>query len=181
MGSVVRIWREILSANLNQQIEIRAATLSSDADFQALATEYVGTTSKLLYLNTIEEVIQCVAKGDAEIGILTDLKLSIHGRWWPKLINLYKNRKLNIISHLPVATSRAKKPGAFIIAAQEPEISGNDTSVFIADGDTYLAPGRIIDEDGDKKLIFVDGYQQGLDVAADTKWERIGAFPNPIA
>ena len=33
MGSVVRIWREILSANLNQQIEIRAATLSSDADF----------------------------------------------------------------------------------------------------------------------------------------------------
>ena len=106
--------------------------------------------------------------------------MSIHGKWWPKLINLYKNRKLNIISHLPVATSRAKKPGAFIIAAQEPEISGNDTSVFIADGDTFLAPGRIIDEDGDKKLIFVDGYQQSLDAPADIKWERIGAFPNPI-
>ena len=180
MGSVVRIWREILSANLNQQIEIRAATLSSDADFQALATEYVGTTSKLLYLNNIEEVIQCVAKGDAEIGILPDLTLSIHGKWWPKLINLYKNRKLNIISHLPVVTSGAKKPCAFIIAAQEPEISGNDTSVFIADGDTYLAPGRIIDEDGDKKLIFVDGYQQSLDAPADIKLERIGAFPNPI-
>ena len=180
MGSVVRIWREILSANLNQQIEIRAATLSSDTDFQGLATEYVGTTSKLLYLDNIEEVIQCVAKGDAEIGILPDLNLSVHGRWWPKLINLCKNRKLNIISHLPVATSRAKKPGAFIIAAQEPEISGNDTSVFIVDGDTYLVPGRIIDEDGDMKLIFVDGYQQSLDAPANIKWERIGAFPNPI-
>ena len=180
MGSVVRIWREILSANLNQQIEIRAATLPSDTDFQGLATEYVGTTSKLLYLDNIEEVIQCVAKGDAEIGILPDLNLSVHGRWWPKLINLCKNRKLNIISHLPVATSRAKKPGAFIIAAQEPEMSGNDTSVFIVDGDTYLVPGRIIDEDGDMKLIFVDGYQQSLDAPANTKWERIGAFPNPI-
>ena len=180
MGSVVRIWREILSANLNQQIEIRAATLSSDTDFQGLAAEYVGTTSKLLYLDNIEEVIQCVAKGDAEIGILPDLNLSVHGRWWPKLINLCKNRKLNIISHLPVATSRTKKPGAFIIAAQEPEISGNDTSVFIVDGDTYLVPGRIIDEDGDMKLIFVDGYKQSLDAPADIKWERIGAFPNPI-
>ena len=180
MGSVVRIWREILSANLNQQIEIRAATLPSDTDFQGLATEYVGTTSKLLYLDNIEEVIQCVAKGDAEIGILPDLNLSVHGRWWPKLINLCKNRKLNIISHLPVATNRAKKPGAFIIAAQEPEISGNDTSVFIVDGDTYLVPGRIIDEDGDMKLIFVDGYQQILDAPPNIKWERIGAFPNPI-
>ena len=81
---------------------------------------------------------------------------------------------------MPVATSRAKKPSAFIIAAQEPEISGNDTSVFIVDGDTYLVPGRIIDEDGDMKLIFVDGYQQSLDAPANIKWERIGAFPNPI-
>jgi chorismate mutase-like protein len=181
MGSVVRIWREILSANLNQQIEIRAATLSSDVEFQGLATEYVGTASKLLYLDNIEGVIKCVAKGEAEIAILPDLKMSIHGRWWPKLMNLYENKKLNIISHLPVIGSIAKKPSAFIIAAQEPEISGNDTSVFIVDGDTYRVPGRIIDEDGDKKLIFVDGYQQDLDGAVDTKWERIGAFPNPIA
>ena len=96
-------------------------------------------------------------------------------------MNLYESRKLNIISHLPVVTSRAKKPDAFIIAAQEPEISGNDTSVFIVDGDTYRVPGRIMDEDGDKKLVFVDGYQQSLDAVAAIKWERIGAFPNPIS
>ena len=54
------------------------------------------------------------------------------------------------------------------------------TSVFIVDGDTYLVPGRIIDEDGDMKLIFVDGYQQSVDAPANIKWERIGAFPNPI-
>tara|TARA_A100000164_G_scaffold72273_1_gene60654 strand:+ start:1042 stop:1788 length:747 start_codon:yes stop_codon:yes gene_type:complete len=181
MGSVVRIWREILSANLNQQIEIRAATLSSSIDFQDLATEYVGTASTLLYFNNIEEVIQCVAKGESQIGILPDLTMSVHGRWWPKLVNIYENRKINIISYLPVITRKAKKPGAFIIAAQEPEISGNDTSVFIVDGDTYRVPGRIMDEDGDKKLVFVDGYQQSLDAVADIKWERIGAFPNPIS
>jgi len=66
------------------------------------------------------------------------------------------------------------------ISAQEPEISGNDTSVFIVDGDTYSVPGRIIDEDGEKKLMFVDGYQPSLDAPAGIKWERIGAFPNPI-
>ena len=181
MGSVVRIWREILSANLNQQIEIRAATLSSGIEFQDLATEYVGTASKLLYFNNIEEVIQCVAQGESEIGILPDLKMSVHGRWWPKLINIYKSRKINIISYLPIITPKVKQPGAFIIAAQEPEISGNDTSVFIVDGDTYRFPGRIMDKDGDKKLVFIDGYQQSLDAVANIKWERIGAFPNPIS
>ena len=30
------------------------------------------------------------------------------------------------------------------------------------------------------KLIFVDGYQQSLGAPANIKWERIGAFPNPI-
>jgi chorismate mutase-like protein len=181
MDSIVRIWREILSANLNQQIDIRAVTLSSHADFQGLAAEYVGTASKLSYINEIEGVIESVAKGEAEIGILPDLTMSVHGRWWPKLINIYESRKINIISYLPIITRRTKQPGAFIIAAQEPEKSGNDTSVFIVDGDTYEAPGRIMDEDGDKKLVFVDGYQQSLDTATEIKWERIGAFPNPIS
>ena len=48
-------------------------------------------------------------------------------------------------------------------------------------GDTYGAPGRIMDEVGDKNLVFVDGYQQSLDAVAEIKWERIGAFPNPIS
>ena len=77
MGSVVRIWREILSANLNQQIEIRAATLSSDTDFQGLATEYVGTTSKLLYLDNIEGGMKCVAPAVAEKRRLNDLNWKV--------------------------------------------------------------------------------------------------------
>jgi chorismate mutase-like protein len=181
MDSVVRIWREILSANLNQQIEIRAVTLSSDVDFQGLAAEYVGTASKLSYLNDIEGVIESVAKGEAEIGVLPDLTTGVHGRWWPKLANIYESRKINIISYLPIITRRSKQPGAFIIAAQKPERSGNDTSIFIVDGDTYGVPGRIMDEYGNKKLVFVDGYQQSLGAVADSKWEQIGAFPNPIS
>jgi hypothetical protein len=38
-----------------------------------------------------------------------------------------------------------------------------------------------MDKDGDKKLVFIDGYQQSLDAVANIKWERIGAFPNPIS
>ena len=181
LQSVARIWREILSANLNQQVQIRAAIFAPDPDFYAMASEYAGTASQLLpHLNPLD-VLKDVASGIAEIGILPGFSYKPKSSWWFNIMDFNKIRKLNIISQMPVITSVNNNSEGFVIAAQDPEQSGNDTTVFAVKGDLSPGVGRMIDDAGSWKLIFVDGYQDQLDVSIDLEWARIGVFSNPIS
>lgn len=92
-----------------------------------------------------------------------------------------KTRKLNIIGQMPIITTGNNNSDGFIIAAQDPEQSRNDTTVFVVKGNINPGVGRIIDDSGSWKLIFVDGYQDRLDVPIDLEWARIGVFSNPIS
>ena len=181
LQSVVRIWREILSANLNQQVQIRAAVFAPDTDFYAMANEYVGTASQLLPHPNPLDVLKDVAGGVAEIGILPGFSDKTKSSWWFDLIDFNKTRKLNIISKMPVITSGNNNSEGFVIAAQDPEQSGNDTTVFVVNGDLRPGVGRIIDGAGSWKLIFVDGYQGRPDIPVDLECVRIGVFSNPIS
>jgi len=181
MRSVARIWREILSANLNQQTQIRAAVFAPNTDFYAMAIEYVGTASKLLHCDSQLDVLKDVAGGVAEIGILPSFSDKSRSSWWFDLMEYNKTRKLNIIGQMPIIATGNNNSEGFIIAAQDPEQSRNDTTVFVVKGNINPGVGRVIDDLGGWKLIFVDGYQDQLDVLIDLEWARIGVFSNPIS
>jgi chorismate mutase/prephenate dehydratase len=182
MKSVVRIWREVLSANLNQQTTINAAVFSPNMSFYALASEYCGTASKLIQHNSPEDVLKAVSDGTAKIGILPGFKHNVDWRWWSKLINYSDGEKLNIISYIPMFRDEIEENEAVIIAAQEPEESGNDTTVFVVEGIIDPDIGWSIDtlDGGDWNLVLVNGYKERIDVPNDINWARIGAYSNPI-
>ena len=72
---------------------------------------------------------------------------------------------------------------AVVIAAQEPEESGDDTTVFVVEGIIDPEIGCSIDilgDGGDWSLVLVDGYKERIDVPNDINWTRIGAYSNPI-
>jgi chorismate mutase/prephenate dehydratase len=183
MKSVVRIWREILSANLNQQIKINAAVFSPNMSFYGLASEYCGTASTLVEHHSPEDVLKAVAAGAAKIGILPGFKHNIDWRWWPKLVNYNHSQKLNIISYIPMYKDEMEGHEAVIIAAQEPEESGNDTTVFVVEGivDPEIACSIDTLDVGNWNLVLVDGYKERINVPSDINWFRIGVFSNPIS
>lgn len=179
IASVARIWREILSANLNQQVSITAAVFSPDHSIHDLAREYCGTASSIKKMDSAQAAIDAVANGSAQIGILPGIESAAAGRWWPLLLGT-SAVKPRILARLPFFTDRDTGTGdtidALIIGPQEPEASGNDMTLFAVKAAESIAEGRVIDrwEDGEVwHLVEVDGFA-GHDARVDRY--RLGAY-----
>ncbi|MDE0810617.1 MAG: chorismate mutase, partial [Alphaproteobacteria bacterium] len=74
IASVARIWREILSANLNQQVSITASVFSPEPSTNDLAREYCGTASTISITDSAAAAIEAVANGSAQIAILPGIE-----------------------------------------------------------------------------------------------------------
>ena len=182
-ASVGRIWREILSANLNQQIAITAALFAPENAIYDLAREYCGTASTLTRLDSAASVLDAVASGAAQIGILPGIECGAAWRWWPNLLDRSSGPKPRIIARLPFFGAGSETIDALIIAAQEPEASGDDATLFAIPGSQDPGAGRVIDSWGDDtvwNLVAVDGFIEHPTVAAHATWYRLGAYANPV-
>jgi chorismate mutase / prephenate dehydratase len=161
IASVARIWREILSANLNQQVSITAAVFSPDMSINDLAREYCGTASSVATVDSAKAVVDAVANGSAQIGVLPGIESAMDWRWWPLLL---ANTAVQprIIARLPFFKNPNSAADAVIIGPQEPEPSGDDITLFaVKDGSDVAGNGRVIDywrRDETWHLVEVDGF-----------------------
>lgn len=182
-ASVARIWREILSANLNQQIAITAAVFAPDVALHDLAREYCGTASALVNHESFVQVLDAVAGGSAQIGILPGIEGITASRWWPELLDASSGPKPRIIARLPFFSAGSTSVDALIVADQEPEASGDDVTLYAIPGANGSDDGRVIDSwDGGEgwTLVAVDGFIEYSDDAAHADWYRLGAYAKPV-
>jgi chorismate mutase / prephenate dehydratase len=176
IASVARIWREILSANLNQQVSITAAVFSPEPAINDLAREYCGTASSINIMDSAEATIEAVTNGAAQIGILPEIEGRGSWRWWPLLLKKTPV-KPRILARLPFfAGSATAASGALIIGPQEPEASGDDVTLFAIKDQSLIGDGRVIDrwENGESwHLIEIEGF---IDDDPRLDRYRLGAY-----
>lgn len=183
IASVARIWREILSANLNQQITVNAAVFAPDIHVHDLAREYCGTASAITVMDNAESAVDAVAAGAAQFAILPGIKTGEVWRWWPLLLGPAAD-KPRILARLPYFTTDSNATDALIIGPQEPEPSGDDVTVFALNGEASIDGGREIDRsDEGWRLVEVNGYvddPHGNDHARQDRY-RLGAYATQSA
>jgi len=178
IASVSRIWREILSANLNQQITVNAAVFAPDIRVHDLAREYCGTASTISAMDTAEAAVQAVSSGAAQLAILPGIENGRAWQWWPNLLGS-SAEKPRILARLPYFTAGPDTIDALFIGPQEPEPSGDDVTLFAVKDDHAVEGGREIDRwDGGEnwRLVEVDGFvdhESGHDAA---RRYRLGAY-----
>ena len=179
IASVARIWREILSANLNQQVSITAAVFAPTPSISDLAREYCGTASSINTMDSAKAVINAVADGSAQIGILPGIESGAAWRWWPLLLG-NTAPKPRILTRLPFFVDAAAALDAVIIGPQEPEASGKDMTLFAVKDPDTIKEGRVIDRQDDGEvwhLVEVDGFvDQAGDHESQNQLYRLGAY-----
>lgn len=185
IASVARIWREILSANLNQQITVNAAVFAPNMLVHDLAREYCGTASTVMSMENAEAAVNTVASGAAQLAILPGIENGKAWRWWPSLLGSSAD-KPRILARLPYFTGGSNTTDAFIIGPQEPEPSGADITLFAVKGDAAVAGGRELDrwDDGETwRLVEVNGFVEHDDapVGAHAERYRLGAYAKQAA
>ncbi len=181
--TIVRIWREILSANLSQQTTLTAALFAPNARIAMLAHDYCGSPTALTLHDAASPVLDAVADDRAQIGILPDPGSGQPDRWWPYLLTMMAARRPRVIARLPVVNCGQNKPAAIVIAAQDPESSGDDLTLFAVRRGTSALDGRIIDSwTGDEAwdLIETDGFTTGPDRQKDENTLWLGACARPV-
>ncbi len=180
--SIYRIWREILSANLNQQTQINAAVYLPSRDYHDLAQDYCGSSSKIIEFSMFEEVLDQVTKGLAHIGMVPGFWDNLDGRSWDKFAEVSEENSLRVISVVPILKRQGATKSLAIIAKQKAEETGDDSSLFAIKGDSGEANNYIIDlgPDCNWKLAVVDGYTESLKVPEGTECLHIGNFANVI-
>ena len=180
IASVSRIWREILSANLNQQIAVNAAVFAPDIRVHDLAREYCGTASTIVAMDSAEAAVQAVSSGAAQFAILPGIESGKAWRWWPNLLG-GSAEKPRVLARLPYFTAGPDTIDAMIIGPQEPEPSGDDVTLFAVKDEDTVEGGREIDRwDGSEtwRLVEVDGFvnhESGHEEAHARRY-RLGAY-----
>lgn len=136
--TVVRIFREIVSSSLRQQMDLSVAVCQRNGDpgCLVLARDHFGAGSRMACHSGPSEVIRAVHGGTAMLGVVP---LPIAGEedpWWPRLMQADAPR---ILARLPMLDGASlpsgETGGALVLGRQAPEPSGDEAG----DDTSFLA------------------------------------------
>ena len=182
--SMVRIWREILSANLSQQTTVTAAMHVPDLPGRMAAHDYCGSSVVLTTCDSARCVLQEVSDKRAQIGILPGFSTDDPDRWWPELLAQPYSDRPRIIAALPLVRDAGSAPQALVVADQDPEESGCDHSIVAVRHASRYPAGRMLDNwpgDGGWELFEVDGFGPASDPSDDPERHCLGAYSCPLS
>lgn len=147
VASLIRIWREMISASVNQQSPFSCAVVTpgEDPGYWALAREQFGTYAPLIACGAPREALEATASGRATVAVLPVPAEGQVDPWWTMLLEEGLTT-LNIIWHLPFvgpATGRHAGLEAVVVAPDPQEESGEDRSLFVFETDPGAEAGAI--------------------------------------
>ena len=181
--SIGRIWREILSANLNQQNPIEAALYAPELAIQLLAHDYCGSTTTQTLHASAWQVLDAVSSGQAQIGILPGIIDGQAWRWWPLLLTTPHDRKPRIIARLPFVAGGSARGEALIVATQDPELTGDDRTIYAGPLGADIEGGQTIDVWRSTKTWQLVETRGGGSVPGKldkSVWQCLGAYADPV-
>ena len=153
--SLIKLWREILSASVRLQGKFDLAIHALDNrnieanDIVDVIRTHFGTNTSIVCLPSIAEVIRSIQVEKCEIGVLA-MPTNDQNFWWIDLIEYLKTlehsrEKIQIIAKLPIVFNPDNSPEYLIIAKCEPDPSGNDHTFFTVEAPKKLTSRFIQD------------------------------------
>ncbi len=148
VGTVTRLWRELLSGSLAMQGDFLVAVYVPEEvpGYWDLARDHFGSHTSMNPYRSIGEVIRAVGEGRAMVGILPIPEdASGTDQWWRHLGA--SESPPRVIARLPFAprgNGRNDGRDAFVIGRGEPEPSGNDCSLLIIEASAEVSRTRLI-------------------------------------
>jgi chorismate mutase / prephenate dehydratase len=135
-SALVRIWREILGGSVEMQTDLSVAVCEGCWD---MARDHFGGRTPMMWAASADEIVLAVGEGRATVGVVPLPDDDDPAPWWTALAAAGAGRP-RVVARLPFGIfGNAADPyrDAFVIAAMEPEASGeDDTLLVIAAPDT---------------------------------------------
>ena len=207
-ASLVRIWRELISASVAQQTPFSAAVFRPEPDpgYWDLAREQFGIHAPMTAHGTPETAIAAVRDGSATVAVVPLPADEEDHDWWADFALDGADGRPNVIWHLPF-TGYSSGPSAgleaVVVSLAPQEESGEDRSIFVfetgaagalADLNAALEAGglqpdrHVYREVGEKGLVLVvvDGYIRADDpriaaaAAERARVHALGGYPVPF-
>ena len=125
-STVVRIWREIMSAMVRLQGDFRVALPDNHPACRDAAREHFGIDATLSLHESPRTVLAAVRQADAAVGVLPAPEDDEASPWWTVLADMRKNRPV-VCAALPFASSGS---AALCVASAAPEESGDDRTLI---------------------------------------------------
>jgi chorismate mutase len=131
---VYRIWRELVTANLQLQgvFGVHVFGAEQDMEFWELARAQFGAASPLTLHHSSGRLMKALEESDTDIGVVPVPGASDGAdTWWADLLT-DPNCKQRIVARLPFVIEGVRRApvSAYILASREPEASGDDTSII---------------------------------------------------
>lgn len=203
-GSVLRIWRELISSLTAMQGPYGIAVFAEGGDgLWDVARDHFGSHTRLAARTTRREVVADVAKGEATHGVLPYPEEEDERPWWG---GLWSTEAPRVVLRLPFGEAGNARGGsdALVIARVDPELTGDDRSLAIIETAGELRRAAVPDllaeaglkgdlvctaNDGSNQyLVELQGFVENGDprlaaLAGNRPVERIrviGAYPAPL-
>lgn len=165
VGALVRIWRELLSAQVAVQGEFTIAVFAPDdaGVYHDLGRDQFGSWAPVKKYQAIDQIVQDVWSGNNLIGILPFPVGERESPWWRSLIDAGTGAP-KIIARLPfldTTNDRSDPLAAVAIAMIEPEPTGDDASILAIECVENVSRDRLREE-----LV-----SSGLDDALIAAWQ----------
>ena len=199
VGALVRIWRELLSAQVAVQGDFSIAVFAPDETgvYHDLGRDQFGSSVPVKKYQAVDQVVQDVWSGNDSIGILPFPVGERESPWWRSLIGAGAGapKIIALLPFLEVAYDGSEHHAAVAIATIEPEPTGDDASMLAIEcvedvsrdrlreelvssglGDEMIAAWQDPDQDGRALyLVLVDDFLRHDDRRLEVFKARAGA------
>ena len=146
-GVVLRMWREMISAFVSLQGPFSVSVFDGeDGAYWDIARDHFGSGVPMKRQATPRGILQAVADGSATVGVVPLPSAGEGAPWWPLLGGGAGG--VHICARLPFLSGGNSRGGAldaFVVAACQPEASGDDSSFLAIDCAGAQSRSRLAD------------------------------------
>jgi chorismate mutase-like protein len=142
-ATIVRMWREMLSATLRQQGPFAVAVVApaGNGGYWDVARDHFGSLTPATAHETANQVLRAVADGQASVGVLPLPREDEREPWWPVLVSRDANQP-RVIARLPfgaLGNVRGGSAEALVIGRMAPEETGRDRSLLVVESTAEMS------------------------------------------
>jgi len=142
---IVRMWRELLSAQVSLQAPFSVAVFAPRGArcYGALAHDHFGAYTPMTVHESASQVLRAVSDGSAMVGVLPIPEGEEEDPWWRNLMST-ADRMPKVVIRLPFAELGVGDGcHAFAVAAIEPEPTGDDITLIAFETMAGISRGRL--------------------------------------
>lgn len=142
-ATIVRMWREMLSATLRQQGPFTVAVFAPEGSggYWDLTRDHFGSLMPATAYDKAGQVVRAVIDGPAAVGVLPVPREDDREPWWPFLVSRDEGQP-RVVARLPFGapgSARGKAAEALVIGRVAQEETGRDSSLFVIEAASEIS------------------------------------------